>query len=297
MCEEIRVEFYSQESNDLDFTVSEEPTLYPMVLSMISRPETFACLAYFETGTVNVNPADLKLALAMCCDDSIYVADIALSDPLAKVPDWRIRRIVGNIGHAGISMLIAPRDVQIRELTDDFNIVTHAIYDLEREDNFKDTSLHLSFTDWKRPLITGNNGAIDSEVFLVESVISVLERGNWVADLDILAIDFEKISNLKMSRSCPGHDEDGDLIFDYTSIDCWEELLDPPPSVGIFRAHGNWAARLAAVSIMWQKGLGAGVGVYGPEKFCLKCMEYECRADRDREIEDATATLPKICID
>ena len=42
-----------------------------------------------------------------------------------------------------------------------------------------------------------------------------------------------------------------DLKYDYTSVDSWDELLDIPENVGVFRAHGNWAARLEAVSILY----------------------------------------------
>lgn len=40
----------------------------------------------------------------------------------------------------------------------------------------------------------------------------------------------------------------------YISIDTWEELLDPPLAFGIFLAHGNWAARLAALCIEAKEG-------------------------------------------
>ena len=70
-----------------------------------------------------------------------------------------------------------------------------------------------------------------------------------MADLDILSIDFDGLLRITPSTSCPGfHSQPQDR--DYTSIDDWEELLDSPETIGIFRANGKWAARLAAVSIL-----------------------------------------------
>lgn len=75
-------------------------------------------------------------------------------------------------------------------LSDKYNVVTHATYDLKRENNFRGTPLHLSFTDWTFPLQTGDTRTIDQSVLVVESVVSVLDRGHWVADLDILDVGF-----------------------------------------------------------------------------------------------------------
>lgn len=33
------------------------------------------------------------------------------------------------------------------------------------------------------------------------------------------------------------------------SLDNWEELLDPPRSVSVIRAHGNWQTKLAAANV------------------------------------------------
>ncbi|EFR01728.1 hypothetical protein MGYG_04729 [Nannizzia gypsea CBS 118893] len=223
---------------------------------LLTRQEAFACIAHFDSGQADVIPRALDSALAMCTQNSIFVAAAVLSDPLEDVKGYEIRRLVGNIGKRGISMLVAPRNPRIREPKYDHSIVNHAPYDGKRENNFNDTSLHLSFTEWTIPLATADSQTIDQDVFLVESVISVRDRGELVADLDILGIHEDKLmirDEASLSILTDGVDDDAMLTGDLTSIDSWEELLDPPLGVGVFRAHGNWVARLAATSILMQR--------------------------------------------
>ena len=244
-----------------------------------------------------LNPKDLDDTLAVCSEDSIYVTSVLLSDPAETVAPNSIRRLVGNIGRSGVCMLVAPMNPKIRRQKYDYSIVTHAPFDLKREDNFRDTTLHLSFTDWTLPIETGDSRTIDQEVYLVEAVVSVRDRGEWVADLDILGIDFTELTRLGTDTECPGiHEEEGDC--DYTSLDSWDELLEPPVSVGIFRAHGNWVARLAAVSILSQKGQGHSIGIFDHRKFCLKCLEVRWSAPGfEAELAPFESNLPSFCID
>jgi hypothetical protein len=127
------------------------------------------------------------------------------------------------------------------------------------------------------------------------NLISVREDGVWIADLDILGIEEENLSIMTAKQLCPGHDETA-LVVDYTSIDSWGELLDGPISVGILRARGNWAARLAAVSILCQQGKGHAVGLLDRKGFCLKCLEASITVPRD-EFRRFESGLPSFCID
>ena len=261
----------------------------------LERLHILSCITQLESGTLLLPPKEFDQTLAIASGNSIFVIGILISDPFDIEAGQTVKRIVGNIGRSGICLLIAPTDPQIRPLGHQYNLVTHAAYDGKREDNFPGTSLHLSFTDWTLPLEVEGLEArtIDQEAYFVESVISVLDSGKWVADLDILCIDFGAIIRLEMDKNCPGHPE-GFSDFDHTSIDSWEELLDQSTCVGFFRAHGNWAARLAAVSIMCQKGQAHSVGILGPEHFCLDCL---CTMHDDRDLERFESPLPSICID
>lgn len=261
-----------------------------------ARSNTLACIAHFESGTILLEPDELDQTLAIASGNSIFVIGALISDPFKILAGNSVKRIIGNIGRTGICMLVAPFEPKIRPLGNEYNLVEHAIYDRKREDNFKGTSLHLSFTNWTLPLeVKGAEGrTIDQEAYLVESVISVLDSGKWVADLDILCIDFKALTRLRMSHACPGH-PDGRADYDYTSLDSWEELLDGPTSVGFFRAHGNWAARLAAVSILSQRNQAHCIGLLGPDKLCLECLGSD--HDVTGGLKKFESPLPSICID
>jgi len=69
-------------------------------------------------------------------------------------------------------------------------------------------------------------------------------------------------------------------------------------SVGILRARGNWVARLAAVSILSQKGQGHSVGIFDHRKFCLKCLEVQWATPGfEAEVVPFESNLPSFCID
>ena len=265
-------------------------------LRHFGRSDTLACIAHFESGTLLLEPDEVDEAFAIASGNSIFVIGALMSDPFEDVAAYSVRRIVGNIGRTGICMLVAPVEPRIRSLGNEYNLVEHAIYNGQREDNFKGTSLHLSFTDWTLPLeVKGAEGrTIDQEAYIVESVISVMDSGKWVADLDIIRIDFKALTKLRVGHQCPGH-PDGNTDYDYTSLDTWEEFLDGPTTVGFFRAHGNWAARLAAVSILTQKDQAHSIGLIGPETFCLECLSSAHGFTPG--LKKYESPLPSMCID
>ena len=275
---------------------SEEPILQPPILKIKSRSEAFACIIHLDSGIVQLHPDHLNSTLAMCCENSIYVAGILLSDPIDQKSGGKIQRLIGNIGRTGISLLVAPQNPKIRPQKDDYNVVTHARYDSKRENNFGETTLHLSFTDWSLPIPIKGMRTIDQDVQIIESVISVRDRGAWVADLDVIGVDFDALTKFVPTGKCSERHEQ-EPEYEYTSLDSWEELLDYPESVGIFRAHGNWVARLAAVSIIHQMGQGHSVGVFDQETFCLRCLEAHYKETALDQQAPFQSYLPSFCID
>lgn len=261
----------------------------------LPRLNTLSCIVHFESGTLHLEPEVFEETLAIASGNSLFVIAPLLSDPVDTAAKHCVRRITGNIGRPGISFLIAPIDPKIRPLGDQYNLVSHALYDGKRENNFMSTSLHISFTDWTLPVEAKGTrtGLIDQDAYFVESIVSVLDSGKWVADLDILCIDFDVLTRLEPTPRCSGH-QTGDSEYDYTSIDNWEELLDGPREVGFFRAHGNWAARLAAVSILCQKDQSQSIGVLGPGNFCLQCL---AASYGPAGLDKYESPLPSICID
>ena len=182
--------------------------LFPVLAPQrIPRENAFSCIAHFESGSLSLPPEDFGDTLAIASGNSIFVISEVVSDPFDSIDKSHVKRLVGNIGQPGISMLIAPKNPRIRALAEEYNVVSHLAYDGKRENNFEGTSLHLSFTDWKIPL--GNPGAttrtIDQDAYFIESVISVLDSGRWVADLDILCIDFKRLLKIESKGTCPVH--------------------------------------------------------------------------------------------
>ena len=239
----------------------------------LALARSFACVAMFESGGLNLQPEDLTRVFAMSSGNSLFVAEILLRDPAETTSPFRIRRITGNIGRPGISLLVSPKTPRTKDLSQDFMAVAHADYDFRREHNFRSTTTHLGFTEWHVPLLTGEQGFIDSEVFLIEGVVSVRDRGEHVADLDIIsALHSGFLEIFRSSLFCKGHKDKllGDV---YTSLDSWDELLEPPEeTVGIVRAHNNWVARLAATCIIRQR-MPAGRFLLVDGQPCWSCLE------------------------
>lgn len=121
--------------------------------------------------------------------------------------------MVGNIGHSGMAFLISPLNAKIRQPSHDASRVSHVAYDYQELDTFGATSLRLSFTGWMMPPDTEN-----TEVFLLESVVSVQDNGKWVADLDVLGIERDRPDSIEFPCDCP---PDGQIdSFDLVYIDC-----------------------------------------------------------------------------
>ena len=242
-----------------------DPSIYEM-----SRSQVFSCLALFETGVLNISPSNLEGVMAMSSDNSIFAAGVLLSDPADKAVNTDVRRIVGNVGRAGVTFMVAPTQLRIRPAALGYRAVAHEPYDYERDDKFGGTSLHLWFTESRLPLAGELLGTIDRDAFIVETVISVRDQGIWVADIDILAA---RDKDYTVPTDCQCEQPVKAFSDSCQSIDTWDEILDLPLAQGIVRAKGNWAGRLAALCVLRQAGQESKVGVVGPGNLCLKCLE------------------------
>jgi len=236
----------------------------------MTRQDSFACVAMFESGHLNIDPSRLTEVIALCYENSIFVAEILLRDPSIDTSTLGLAHLVGNVGHAGMVFMVSPIEPRVRPAQHDPSLIDHLRYDNSVADKLQGTSLHLSFTTWKMPLDWETTGEIDQEVFLLESVVSVQDKGTWVADIDVLEREREGIEILKFTCGCLDAHFPADA--DAVSLDTWEELLDPPPCVGIFRAKDNWAARLAAVSILIQQGRNHVAVIVDGDRVCWRCL-------------------------
>ncbi|CZR54860.1 uncharacterized protein PAC_04744 [Phialocephala subalpina] len=228
--------------------------------STLTLSEAFACIAMFESATCNLDPTALSEAFAMSSGNSLYVAGSLLCDPQERTGSSEIRRVVGNIGRAGITFLVSPPEVNEREPNAErWMAINHNKFDGKLEDHFQQTSVHLSFTQYQIPLATEDTPrhTIDNSAVLVEALVSVYGGGTWVAEIDILKAFKSKFRKAKCS-AVERHlvkDSYESLLEEYphlaaTSIENWDELIEAPSTGTIaVRAHGNWLARLATMAV------------------------------------------------
>lgn len=258
-------------------------------------PTLFSCLAMFESGQFAIDPASLKGVMAMSSYDSIFVASALMTDPWENNAGKPIKRVFGNMGRSEMAFMIPPTDPRFKDANPgSWHLINHASFDGQFLDSFKSTSLHLSLTDFELFLDVGARGLRDRQAVVLESVITVNDKGVDLGDLDILSI-FESDLVVRARPCSHGFraylkESEGDSrspdvkrddtptspqrvaasSIDLISLDCWDELLDPPAtSKSIFRATGNWQARLAATAACRQKGHRT---LILPKKACVLCI-------------------------
>jgi hypothetical protein len=218
-----------------------------------SRPEAFALVAAFDSGGLEIDPANFEDVIAISSGGNLYVSDTLLNDPVSASEGIRV--LVGNVGKPGMALLLSPSEPEVMTPdADTWEMVNHHDFDGRWEDNFQSTSLHLKLTGYEHYLNVGQHRSRYKEVLLAEAVVSVHSRGEWVVDLSILSIykegSFGKnwLTQRLLPWTCEHSQEQKNDCSDFgqlTSIDNWPELLDRPPNTSVVRAKGNWDARLA----------------------------------------------------
>ncbi|KAG4444194.1 hypothetical protein IFR05_000291 [Cadophora sp. M221] len=155
----------------------------------LSLPEVFSCIALFDSGIYNVPVDNLCHVFAMSTGNSIFVTSALLEDPHREPNLSDVRRVPGNIGQSGISFLVGPEIPKTRAIDmNNWRLVNHAAFEGSLEDNFHQSSIHMSFTGYNMPLKTErrNRHIIDRPARLVEALVSVHDKGLWVADLNLV---------------------------------------------------------------------------------------------------------------
>ncbi len=101
-----------------------------------------------------------------------------MSDPYQQYGELSLKHVLGNVGRPGITLLIPPQDPMVRKVDlEAWKSANYNGFDGTAEDHFTNTSLHLSFTEGSSPVHDGVNrwGRQDSQVFLLESVVSIYD--------------------------------------------------------------------------------------------------------------------------
>ena len=133
----------------------------------------------------------------------------------------------------------------------------------------------------------GEHGGKNREAFFLESLVSVHNRGEWVADLDILAaLDSSKLQCIIDQPSCLAGSPRQLPDFPAVSVDSWQELMEKPLNVAVVRAQNNWLGRLAAVAVSVQLGYHT---ILFTESACWSCGEKTVRTIEE-EVGDEGST-------
>lgn len=238
----------------------------------------FACIAMMETGSYNLNPAELQSVFALCSAESLYIATALLQDPAASGPDGDsclVRRYTGSIGRAGMAFLVPPKEPEIRSYdhVDEWYRCDHKQFDGVMEDNFTSTSLHLSFSQASQAINIDFSGGRDVEAYFLETLISVYDKEAWVAELDVLqAMKSQGLVRRFLKADTCTCSASGE--YSLIAVDSYAEMLIPPRDWGVIRAEGNWQARLAAASICLAAGYKV---VLKPKRTCWICLQKGIR--------------------
>lgn len=239
----------------------------------------------FDSGYFDIDPPSLNGVFALSSGDSIYVSSALLSDPaMGRSQTECIKRVFGNLGRSGMTFLFTPAAPLLEAYNPkSWHLVNHRPFDGELLNSFTGTSLHLCFTDYEMPIDTGLRGLRDNPVVLAESVITLNDKSKKIGDLDVSPILEGKYASWSRCEHSHGGDTlrrelgqsrpDGSPVLrKLTSVDCWDELFDFPEQKGIFRATGNWQARIACIAASAQLGRKVSVLSQNP---CLECIsEY-----------------------
>jgi hypothetical protein len=199
------------------------------------RGQALACIAMFDSGTYDLDPEGLSKVFALSSGNSIYVAAPLLCDPHEIPLEREVRRVVGNIGRPGLAFLIPPTEPKIRKPNNEsWMHINHAPFDGKLEDCFQQTTIHLGFTAYNLPLRDDSQGdnIIDRPASLVETIISVHDRGQWVADLDIIsALEHGRLDENPENRyGLPTMGFQNPISYDGSLSVHWQDPLNGPIS-------------------------------------------------------------------
>ena len=97
--------------------------------------EAFSCIAWFETGEIDLAPSSLDKIMALAIDNSIYVPALLISDPSESQPPGHLIRITGSLGKPGMSLLVSVLDPVVRSPdVSTWRLINHATWDGKMED-------------------------------------------------------------------------------------------------------------------------------------------------------------------
>jgi hypothetical protein len=157
-----------------------------------------------------------------------------------------------------------------------WRVASTTVFNGSQENHFDSTSLHLSFTDYYVPVHLIGQQNQDSQIFYLESFVSVYDSGKWVGDINILqALSSPSVS--RPSNACrhtSATEPELGVNTGLVSAESWHDILDPPVETFVVRANGNWVARLAVSAMLLQTMPRSNLQsvVICPRWSCWYCM-------------------------
>ncbi|KAH8812396.1 hypothetical protein F5884DRAFT_668371 [Xylogone sp. PMI_703] len=268
--------YWTNISKSLAASTEGEPRGIGELLELMDREHTLACIAMMQTGNSNLEPHNFAEVIAISSDNSIFVPSIFLSDPCKHPLGREVRHLVGNVGFPGLNLMHPPSGKpSIRPPRNEIATQYGRTYNYEREDKFEGSSFHLRFTGQRMPIVLTDRDNVDQGIYYLQSVVSLLDtKGQHVADLNLLGIEKDLVYRIPyiycMCEQPMTRSRDARIM----AIDSWQDLLKPRRGrKSMVRAHKNWSARLAALTLLVQQDKGHAVGVLDESPICWKCLE------------------------
>ncbi|GAB1311420.1 hypothetical protein MFIFM68171_01630 [Madurella fahalii] len=243
--------------------------------------EAISIIAYFETGHDFISGLPDETSgrlLGLSVGNSIYVPTRTLSDPHHREGVERpFSRLLGSLGRPGLTLLTCPERPECREQEIYSWRESLVSFDGANEDCFNRTTLHLSLTDWCAPLgsLSAAVGQRDSPGTHIEAVVSVMDAGCWVADVDPLrALKSSNIYQLEPQTSCNHTEAEKRLPKPkMAALEKWDQIMDCDEGLVVTKSHGNWVGRLAIVCVLAQHcRLPELRIVVCPDTVCWQCI-------------------------
>ncbi|TGJ84173.1 hypothetical protein E0Z10_g4603 [Xylaria hypoxylon] len=159
------------------------------MIRMEKLTSMFACIAMMESGELDIIPSSLENVIALSSGDSIFVDSTLLQDPVGVATSSKaVKRVSGSVGRSELVFMVPTAEPALKP-TDPgaWCLIDHHAFDGQFLNAFAGTSLHLSFTGYELPLDVGSRGLRDRQAIILESVISLDDRGTHRGDLDIMS--------------------------------------------------------------------------------------------------------------
>lgn len=198
--------------------------------------------------------------IAISTDDSLYVDPVSLGRVAAdNMSTLELCRVRGNVGRPGLSLIGCfapiPQTEWRQPKMDTWDVINPNNFHGKLEDTFSGTSLHLKITGWTREIDFGGNKCVPDGAF-IEAAVSAHDSGTWLSDLSF-PLPRNGLFIIHKEGNCTG---DTPVIGamppeDFVLAENWEGLLTPHHALpAVVMCHGNWQARMTAVSLSLRKG-------------------------------------------